>query len=86
MATYFEPHRVFPPFSPFYPLFIDLASAFKRIVQEKVAIETILKASTPLEDLGDVEALEAHLQNMSSKTEVRNLVINVAYLGQGLFG
>ncbi|KAF9337283.1 hypothetical protein BG006_005494 [Podila minutissima] len=48
----------------------DLASAFKRIVQEKVAIETILKASTPLEDLGDVEALEAHLQNMSSKTEM----------------
>ncbi|KAG0095468.1 hypothetical protein BGZ93_005850 [Podila epicladia] len=50
--------------------FPDLASAFKRIVQEKVAIETILKASTPLEDLGDVEALEAHLQNMSSKTEM----------------
>ncbi|KAG0324163.1 hypothetical protein BG000_002312 [Podila horticola] len=49
---------------------LDLASAFKRIVQEKVAIETILKASTPLEDLGDVEALEAHLQNMSSKTEM----------------
>ncbi|KAG0352458.1 hypothetical protein BG005_008126 [Podila minutissima] len=48
----------------------NLASAFKRIVQEKVAIETILKASTPLEDLGDVEALEAHLQNMSSKTEM----------------
>ncbi|KAG0036875.1 hypothetical protein BGZ82_003498 [Podila clonocystis] len=48
----------------------NLASAFKRIVQEKVAIETILKASTPLDDLGDVEALEAHLQNMSSKTEM----------------
>ncbi|KAF9384085.1 hypothetical protein CPC16_008609 [Podila verticillata] len=48
----------------------DLASAFKRIVQEKVAIESILKASTPLDDLDDVEALEAHLQNMSSKTEM----------------
>ncbi|KAG0311946.1 hypothetical protein BGZ97_011547 [Linnemannia gamsii] len=50
--------------------FPDLADAFKKIVQEKVAAEAILKASTPLEDLGDVDALEAHLQNMSSKNEM----------------
>lgn len=49
---------------------LDLADAFKKIVQEKIAAEAILKASTPLEDLGDVDALEAHLQNMSSKNEV----------------
>ncbi|KAG0347140.1 hypothetical protein BG004_008419 [Podila humilis] len=48
----------------------DLANAFKRIVQEKVAIETILRSSTPIEDLSDVEALEAHLQNMSTKSEM----------------
>jgi hypothetical protein len=53
-----------------YGGFLDLADAFKKIVQEKVAAEAILKASTPLEDLGDVDALEAHLQNMSSKNEV----------------
>ncbi|KAF9427561.1 hypothetical protein BGZ94_004649 [Podila epigama] len=50
--------------------FPDLANAFKRIVQEKIAVEAILKASTPIEDLSDIEALEAHLQNMSSKSEM----------------
>ncbi|KAG0200380.1 hypothetical protein BGX33_011046 [Mortierella sp. NVP41] len=50
--------------------FPDLAGAFKKIVQEKVAAEAVLKASTPLEDLGDVDALEAHLQNMASKNEM----------------
>ncbi|KAG0065576.1 hypothetical protein BGZ89_008201 [Linnemannia elongata] len=48
----------------------DLAGAFKKIVQEKIAAEAVLKASTPLEDLGDVDALEAHLQNMSTKNEM----------------
>ncbi|KAF8944434.1 hypothetical protein BGZ47_004238 [Haplosporangium gracile] len=48
----------------------DLAGAFKKIVQEKFAAEAVLKASTPLEDLGDVDALEAHLQNMSTKNEM----------------
>lgn len=51
----------------------DLAGAFKKIVQEKIAAEAVLKASTPLEDLGDVDALEAHLQNMSTKNEVNRL-------------
>ncbi|KAF9542858.1 hypothetical protein EC957_001513 [Mortierella hygrophila] len=48
----------------------DLAGAFKKIVQEKIAAEAVLGASTPLEDLGDVDALEAHLQNMSTKNEM----------------
>ncbi|KAG0336773.1 hypothetical protein BG000_006193 [Podila horticola] len=50
--------------------FPDLATAFKKLVREKVAIEAVLKASTPLEDMGDVEALEAHLRNMAYKSEV----------------
>ncbi|KAI1314767.1 hypothetical protein EDD11_001736 [Mortierella claussenii] len=50
--------------------FPDLATAFKKLVQEKVAIEAVLKASTPLEDLSDVEALESHLRNMAYKSEV----------------
>ncbi|KAG0278096.1 hypothetical protein BGZ95_004729 [Linnemannia exigua] len=50
--------------------FPDLADAFKQIVREKIAAEAVLKASTPLEDLGDVDALEAHLQNMTSKNEM----------------
>ncbi|KAF9136210.1 hypothetical protein BGX30_011305 [Mortierella sp. GBA39] len=50
--------------------FPDLAGAFKKIVQEKIAAEAVLRASTPLEDLGDVDALEAHLQNMSTKNEM----------------
>ncbi|KAF9127098.1 hypothetical protein BGW39_006106 [Mortierella sp. 14UC] len=50
--------------------FPDLAGAFKKIVQEKLAAEAILKASTPLEDLGDADALEAHLQNMATKNEM----------------
>jgi len=33
-------------------------------------IETVLKASTPLEDLGDVEALDSHLRNMAYKSEI----------------
>ncbi|KAF9979412.1 hypothetical protein BGZ75_009724 [Mortierella antarctica] len=48
----------------------DLASAFKRIVQEKLAAEAVLRAATPLEDLGDVEALEAHLQNLAHKSQM----------------
>ena len=48
----------------------DLASAFKRLVQEKVAVEAVLRASTPLEDLSDVEALDSHLRNMAYKSEV----------------
>ncbi|KAF9569555.1 hypothetical protein EC968_002562 [Mortierella alpina] len=48
----------------------DLASAFKRIVQEKLAAEAVLRAATPLEDLGDVEALEAHLQNLAHKGQM----------------
>jgi hypothetical protein len=51
---------------------LDLATAFKKLVREKVAIEAVLKASTPLEDMSDVEALEAHLRNMAYKSEVRN--------------
>ncbi|KAG0208798.1 hypothetical protein BGX28_000341 [Mortierella sp. GBA30] len=47
-----------------------LAGAFKRIVQEKLAAEKVLKAATPLEDLGDVEALEAHLQNITHKSQM----------------
>jgi hypothetical protein len=39
-------------------------------VQEKVAIEAVLKASTPLEDLSDVEALDSHLRNMAYKSEI----------------
>ncbi|KAG0100283.1 hypothetical protein BGZ93_002855 [Podila epicladia] len=50
--------------------FPDLATAFKKLVREKVAIEAVLKASTPLEDLSDVEALEAHLRNMAYKSDV----------------
>ncbi|KAG0363003.1 hypothetical protein BG005_003229 [Podila minutissima] len=50
--------------------FPDLATAFKRLVREKVAIEAVLKASTPLEDMSDVEALEAHLRNMAYKSDV----------------
>ncbi|KAF9950282.1 hypothetical protein BGZ72_008041 [Mortierella alpina] len=50
--------------------FPDLASAFKRIVQEKLAAEAVLRAATPLEDLGDVEALEAHLQNLAHKSQM----------------
>ncbi|KAF9170485.1 hypothetical protein BGX21_004632 [Mortierella sp. AD011] len=47
-----------------------LAKAFKKIVQEKLAAEAVLKATTALEDLGDVEALEAHMQNMAHKSEM----------------
>ncbi|KAF9907087.1 hypothetical protein EC991_011305 [Linnemannia zychae] len=50
--------------------FPDLATAFKNLVQEKVAIETVLKTSTPLEDLSDVEALDSHLRNMAYKSEI----------------
>ncbi|KAF9938157.1 hypothetical protein BGZ65_000307 [Modicella reniformis] len=50
--------------------FPDLATMFKRLVQEKVAVEAVLKASTPLEDLSDVEALDSHLQNMTQKSEI----------------
>lgn len=39
-------------------------------MQEKVAIESVLKASTPLEDLSDVEALDSHLRNMAYKSEI----------------
>lgn len=39
-------------------------------MQEKVAIEAVLKASTPLEDLSDVEALDSHLRNMAYKSEI----------------
>ena len=49
---------------------LDLATAFKRLIREKLSIEAVLKASTPIEDLTDVEALEAHLKNMSYKSEV----------------
>jgi hypothetical protein len=49
---------------------IDLATAFKNLVHEKVAIETVLKTSTPLEDLADVEALDSHLRNMAYKSEI----------------
>lgn len=52
-------------------VFLDLATAFKRLIREKLSIEAVLKASTPIEDLSDVEALEAHLKNMSYKSEVR---------------
>ncbi|KAG0252417.1 hypothetical protein BG011_006991 [Mortierella polycephala] len=48
----------------------DLAGAFKKIVQEKMAAEAVLKATTALEDLGDVEALEAHLQNLTHKSQM----------------
>lgn len=54
-----------------HPYTIDLATAFKKLIREKVAIEAVLKASTPLEDLSDVEALEAHLRNMAYKSDVR---------------
>ncbi|KAF9190421.1 hypothetical protein BGZ50_000229 [Haplosporangium sp. Z 11] len=50
--------------------FPDLAAAFKKIVQEKMAAEAVLKAATALEDLGDVEALEAHLQNLTHKNQM----------------
>ncbi|KAG0309307.1 hypothetical protein BGZ98_003675 [Dissophora globulifera] len=50
--------------------FPDLARAFKKIVQEKVAAEAVLKATTTLDDLGDVEALEAHMQNVTHKSEM----------------
>ncbi|KAF9357673.1 hypothetical protein BGX26_003303 [Mortierella sp. AD094] len=50
--------------------FPDLAKAFRKIVQEKMAAEAVLKATTALEDLGDVEALEAHMQNMAHKSEI----------------
>ncbi len=40
-------------------------------MQEKLAAEAVLRAATPLEDLGDVEALEAHLQNLAHKGQVR---------------
>jgi len=39
-------------------------------VQEKIAAEAVLKATTPLEDLGDIEALKEHIQNMTHKNEV----------------
>lgn len=55
---------------------IDLATAFKKLIREKVAIEAVLKASTPLEDLSDVEALEAHLRNMAYKSDVRTNVFS----------
>ncbi|KAI7821228.1 hypothetical protein BC939DRAFT_210321 [Gamsiella multidivaricata] len=50
--------------------FSDLAGAFKKIVQEKIAAEAVLKATTALEDLGDIEALQAHMQNMARKSEM----------------
>ncbi|KAG0053143.1 hypothetical protein BGZ83_001615 [Gryganskiella cystojenkinii] len=50
--------------------FPDLARAFKKLVQEKMAAERVLKATTALEDMADTEALEAHLQNMSTKNEM----------------
>ncbi|GJJ75302.1 hypothetical protein EMPS_07660 [Entomortierella parvispora] len=50
--------------------FPDLARAFKKLVHEKMAAERVLKATTALEDMADVEALEAHLQNMSTKSEM----------------
>ncbi|KAI1302694.1 hypothetical protein EDD11_005570 [Mortierella claussenii] len=52
--------------------FPDLAEAFRTIVQEKVAAEAVLKATTrsAVEDLGDLEALEAHMQNMAHKNEM----------------
>ncbi|KAF9111866.1 hypothetical protein BGX27_004339 [Mortierella sp. AM989] len=49
---------------------LHLARAFKKIVQEKMAAEAVLKATTALEDLGDVEALEAHMQNMAHKSDM----------------
>lgn len=52
-----------------FPL-LDLATAFKRLVQEKVTVEAVLKATTPLEDLSDIEALDSHLRNMNSKSEL----------------
>ncbi|KAF9362661.1 hypothetical protein BGX34_005726 [Mortierella sp. NVP85] len=51
-------------------ILLDLADAFKKIVQEKIAAEAVLKATTPLEDLGDIEALKEHLQNMTHKNEM----------------
>ncbi|KAF9966503.1 hypothetical protein BGZ70_002116 [Mortierella alpina] len=35
-----------------------------------MAAEAVLRAATPLEDLGDVEALEAHLQNLAHKSQM----------------
>lgn len=74
--TSFNPHghkrsRLITTFLFSFDLFpTDLARAFEKLVHEKMAAERVLKATTALEDMADVEALEAHLQNMSSKSEV----------------
>lgn len=51
----------------------ELANSYKKLLNEKKAIELVLRKNSHLESFADVEAFEAHLRNLNMKDEVNIL-------------
>ncbi|RHZ64552.1 hypothetical protein Glove_322g15 [Diversispora epigaea] len=51
--------------------FPELANSYKKLLNEKKAIELVLRKNSHLEGITDVEAFEAHLRNLNMKDEMR---------------
>lgn len=49
----------------------EIAAAYKRLQADKVTLERVVRELTPLSGLGDLEAFEDYLKNLSMKVEVR---------------
>ncbi|CAB5204364.1 unnamed protein product [Rhizophagus irregularis] len=50
--------------------FPEILRLYKKLLNEKKAIETVLRENTHLDGLSDVESFEAHLRNLNIKNEM----------------
>ena len=51
-------------------LVLDVSTSFKRLQEEKLAADRVLRELTSVESVIEVDALRDFLQNMNLKTEV----------------
>ncbi|GES95006.1 viral A-type inclusion protein repeat protein [Rhizophagus clarus] len=50
--------------------FPEIVRSYKKLLNEKKAVETVLRENTHLDGLSDVESFEAHLRNLNIKNEM----------------
>ena len=50
----------------------ELIKQYKKLSQDFRAVERVIKDTTPLEDLNDVQALDTHLRNLGVQKQVSN--------------
>lgn len=62
-----------------YYFFLEILRLYKKLLNEKKAIETVLRENTHLDGLSDVESFEAHLRNLNIKNEVYIIILVIIF-------